>query len=400
MKLKSLNITDFRGLSDVNITDLDPHLNLLIGVNGAGKSSILDAIALLLIAFTSRLSISGNKGNAASLFLSSDVKRFSRSGCTLRITLDNDVTWSMFKTLKLEKKEKSDYSELNNYTKNLRIQLDERIQKSVPIIVHYGVKRSNTDNLLPTAAYKDWINSKASYRDIFPWLRSEEDYENELIRDNPTARDRGLEALRRAMLSIFPEYTDLRVRRKPRQEVVLKKNNEEFPLSLLSDGEKCYIALVCDIVRRLTIANPQSEILDGDGIVMIDEVDLHLHPKWEQSIMTNLRKTFCNIQFIVSAHSPLVASNFDGKVYAVNNGTVTSLPRIFGLDYSTILQDWMNTSSENKDISVLVELYNAYKKHNMTEQAQAVKERLINALHGDINAPILKTLQKDSNEIY
>jgi predicted ATP-binding protein involved in virulence len=157
---------------------------------------------------------------------------------------------------------------------------------------------------------------------------------------------------------------------------------------------------VCDIVRRLTIANPQSEILDGDGIVMIDEVDLHLHPKWEQSIMTNLRKTFCNIQFIVSAHSPLVASNFDGKVYAVNNGTVTSLPRIFGLDYSTILQDWMNTSSENKDISVLVELYNAYKKHNMTEQAQAVKERLINALHGDINAPILKTLQKDSNEIY
>ncbi len=400
MKIKALLIENFRGLANVEITKFDSNLNLLIGINGSGKSSVLDAIALLLSAFTARLTTSGSKGNVIPL---ESIRRDSRRGCLLDLTLDNDVGWSKYRIKKLDKREVSDYSELNEFTSKIRNQLDEGQQICVPIIVHYGVRRSvteiplkfpNADTSLPTATYKDWLDSKASYRDIFPWIRAEEDYENEMRVENANARNRGLEALREAMRRVFPEYTDLKVRRKPHQEVVLKKNGEELLLSQLSDGEKCYIALVCDIVRRLSLANPSGEILDGEGVVLIDEVDLHLHPSWEQTVMEKLHATFKNIQFIVSAHSPLVASHFNGKIFAVSNGTVIPLPRLFGLDYSTILQDWMSTTPSNKKLNSMLELYYAYKENNMKEQANQVWQKIVDAFDGDTSVPFIQNIKR------
>ena len=386
MKIDTVDIKGFKSLSNLRIDHLDPHLNLFIGVNGAGKSSILDSIAILLTAFTSRLTTTSSKGTPIPV---NDISR-GHSNCSMTLTLYDGVNWTKARSKKLQKDTESDYSKLNTYTQPFREQLDQNLPISVPIIIHYGVKRSVTDIPLrfpkeehpaPTATYANWLDSKASYRDIFPWLRGEEDYENELIRDNPEKRLPGLEALRKAMKIILPEYSDMRVRRKPHLEVVLKKNGEDFPLSQLSDGEKCYIALVCDIVRRLSLANPKTDILEGKGIVLIDEVDLHLHPSWEQTIMERLHYAFPNIQFIVTAHSPLVASHFDGRVFGVSNGTVKPLPRLFGLDYSTILQDWMCTPPTNKEVTSLFELLNAYQEYGMETQADAIRKKLSYQYH-------------------
>ena len=381
MKVKSLELKDFKKFKEVTINDFDPYLNLFIGINGAGKSSILDAISLLLSAFTSRLTTNNSKG----VPIMEEYIRRGASSCSITLSLDNNIYWTKSKSRKLEKSEESNFNLLNEFTKNYRERLDSKVCESVPIIIHYGVKRSVTeiplrfpkdDNTNPTVAYKDWRDSKASYRDIFPWLRGEEDYENEQRIDNPSFRSRGLEALRKALTNIFPGYTELKVRRKPRLEVILKKKEQELTLSQLSDGEKCYIALVCDIVRRLSLANPKKEILSGDGIVLIDEIDLHLHPSWEETVMPKLHSTFPNLQFIVSAHSPLVASNIQGKIYAVNDGKVLTLPTIFGLDYSQILQDWMGVSSENKEIASLISLLQSYTKHNMEKQILAIRKKL------------------------
>lgn len=381
MKIQSIEIKGFRRFADITISNLNPYLNLLIGINGAGKSSVLDAVALMLTAFTSRLTTVNSKGKNIQ---HNDIKR-GLSKCSVKLTLDNGVEWTKIVTRKLNKDSESDYTQLVEFTREYRQSLDDRKPISVPVIVHYGVKRSVTDIPLrfpkadsqsPAEAYKDWIDSKASYRDIFPWLRGEEDYENERRNDDPEFRLRSLEALRKAMKMLLPGYTDMRVRRKPHLEVVVKKNGEDLPLSQLSDGEKCYIALVCDIVRRLSIANPVSDILSGDGIVLIDEVDLHLHPSWEQTIMEKLHGIFPNIQFIVSAHSPLVASHFDGQIYAMKDGNVVPLPRLYGVDYSTILHDWMETSPDNKKISSLSDLYRSYIHNGMLPQAEAVKQKL------------------------
>lgn len=82
------------------------------------------------------------------------------------------------------------------------------------------------------------------------------------------------------------------------------KNGSEISIFNLSQGEKTLIALVSDIARRLVILNPSLENpLNGYGIVLIDEIDLHLHPKWQQTIVQKLENTFPNIQFILSTHS-------------------------------------------------------------------------------------------------
>ncbi len=402
MKIKKLEIQNFRGLSEVTIDNFHDNLNLLIGVNGAGKSSVLDAIVLLLDVFTSRLTKKMGRGVRIN---PSDVKRGSIDGCTLAITLDNGVTWSKTNSDKLNSLTPGNYNELNVYTQGLRERLDGGAQINLPIIVHYGVKRNvdsiplfnpslllTNDEALSNATYTNWSEGLVSNRDFFLWLREEEDYENELIRENPSNRSRCLEALREAMGKIFDDYRNLRVRRRPRLDFVLEKNDEELSLSQLSDGEKCYFALVCDIVRRLSIANPTRDILEGDGIVLIDEVDLHLHPSWETTVMEKLNYVFPNIQFIVTAHSPLVASHFDGHVYGMEHGNVTPLPRMYGLDYSEILMEYMNTRPDNRRISSLVDMYNSYKRHNMDELAEAVKNELLELMGGDQDARVFQKL--------
>ena len=405
MKIQKIEIHDFRGLSDVTIDNLDKNLNLLMGVNGAGKSSVLDAIALLLQPFTSRLT---KKSGFGTTIKASDIKKHSRRGCTLEITLldDNHTHWSKHKTKSMENEEKSDYSMLIDYTKPMRISLDNYEKINIPVIAHYGVNRAVTGMMLPprsksyvrdeegqpTDAYANWWNQGAIYRDFLLWFKEEEAAENRIRIEYPEYRDRGLEAIRDAMRVVFPEYTNMRMI--SANELALKKDDEELLLSQLSDGEKCYIVLLCDVVRRLTIANPTGEILKGEGIVLIDEVDLHLHPSWEATVMEKLNHSFPNIQFIVSAHSPLVASHFDGQVYGVRNGEVTALPRLHGLDYSTILMDYMGVRPDNREISSLVDMYRAYKRHNMTEQANAVYQRLVELMHGDMDAIVFKTLEK------
>lgn len=117
--------------------------------------------------------------------------------------------------------------------------------------------------------------------------------------------DPHLEAVREALRQFLPEFDNLTVRRNPlRMEV--EKNGERLTVNQLSDGEKCLIALIGDLARRLAIANPVlRNPLDGEGVVLIDEIDLHLHPKWQRLVVPKLRTVFPNCQFVISTHSPM-----------------------------------------------------------------------------------------------
>ena len=405
MKIKTIEIRDFRGISNVTIDNLDKNLNLLIGVNGAGKSSVLEAIALILEPYTARLTKKTGYGRSIKV---TDIKKYSRRGCTIKIILDDNAStsWYRYKSKSMEDDEKSAYTQLVDLTKPQRISLDNNEQIEVPTLIHYGVNRAVTGMMLPprskayshneegkpTDAYTNWYNQGAIFRDFLLWFK-EKNHEELIKREiDIDYHDRGLQAIRDAMKVIFPDYSDIKMA--SASEIAIKKDNEELLLDQLSDGEKCYIALVCDIARRMSIANPKGNVLKGEGIVLIDEVDLHLHPSWEANVMEKLRIVFPNVQFIVSAHSPLVASHFDGQVYGVMNGNVESFPRLHGLDYSTILMEYMGVRPDNREVSSLVEMYRSYSRHNMTGQADAVYKRLLKLMHGDENAAVFKTLKK------
>ncbi|MBQ3628941.1 MAG: AAA family ATPase, partial [Bacteroidaceae bacterium] len=158
---------------------------------------------------------------------------------------------------------------------------------------------------------------------------------------------RELDTFRRAMRVFMPEYTRVRVRRKPLR-MVLEKDGEELNVAQLSDGEKIYLALIGDLCRKLVLANPSLEDpLQGGGIVLIDEVDLHLHPKWQGEVANNLMDVFPNVQFIITTHSPQVVNRVPTECLRVlNNGEVANADYGYGLPTEVVLKDIMGVENE------------------------------------------------------
>ncbi|WP_442935840.1 AAA family ATPase [Nostoc sp.] len=352
----------FRGIGDLTLDFHQTEPTVLIGINGVGKSSILDCLAILLSQFLGRIasnediftpanqsinilgsqiSIQGHISGNVNLYSgnsdqsrwfgeqNSKIRDFSEqditNGCEethnkIKILLDSlSVNWF------LENGRKGNGKNLNNYQEQLKAVVEEihrkwqaNPQTNLPLAVYYRLNRAVIDISLEiskdysfqqTDAYEQALNGvEISFSTFFQWFRTLEDLENEKRRDTSSYRNHQLEAVRQAISSLIPYFSNLRVRRSPLRMTV-EKQGEEFIINQLSDGEKCLLAMVGDLARRLAIANPSlPDPLQGSGVVLIDEIELHLHPKWQREIIPALTRTFPNCQFIVTTHSPQVIS--------------------------------------------------------------------------------------------
>ncbi|MCM1512955.1 MAG: AAA family ATPase [Oxalobacter formigenes] len=326
MYIHSLELTQFRGARKLSIT-LDKKLNVFVGMNGSGKSSILDASAIMLSWLANRIRTVNASGRPVSELDITNETLWANLKITLGTKWDN-FSWHTVKY-------RLGYSRKDMLISNLMqaSKCAELIQKTItesegnaniPLFIYYPVNRSvldvplrirNKHRFTLLSAYDDALTSAANFRTFFEWFRDREDLENEewkhfsLLHDVNEPSDRQLNAVRCALKCMMPEFTDLTVRRNPlRMEV--KKDGMVLKVNQLSDGEKCLMAMVGDLARRMAIANPaRNNPLEGEGVVLIDEIDLHLHPLWQRKIIPGLQKTFPNCQFIVSTHSPHVITH-------------------------------------------------------------------------------------------
>lgn len=395
MKIKSLYIKGFRAFGEVHIDDFDQHMNLFVGVNGSGKSSVLDAIAYLMSWFVRRMQSLNKRGNDIKL---DDISLASDGNALLKLILEDGQSWQIYRGKSVNKNDKTDLSEMNCLLKQYSESLLKNPRHSVPVVVHYKVGRAVNDIPLkirkgnscncPTDAYHNALEGSASFRDFFSWFREQEDVENELIRDDRNYRDPNLEAIREAMKKIFPEYSEMRVKRHP-QSLIIRKQEQEMKLNQLSDGEKCYISLVCDLTRRLALANSGRCVLEGTGIVLIDEVDLHLHPEWQRTVLSKLISTFPNCQFFVTTHSPLVASDSERATFKIENGDVKRV-HSYGLDAERVLTDTFSVSIlKSETVQKLIdEAYDAIRNNNDDEYNRLLIE--LKGKLGESNDDILR----------
>lgn len=175
------------------------------------------------------------------------------------------------------------------------------------------IRKKHSFELLST--YEDSLTVAANFRTFFEWFREREDIENEKKNSNRDFeyRDLQLQAVRQALSRFMPEFSNIRIRRSPlRMDVDKTINGNKTTLNIrqLSDGEKCLMAMVGDIVRRMTIASPMlPDPLQGQGVILIDELDLHLHPLLQREVVSRLVETFPNCQFIISTHSPHIITH-------------------------------------------------------------------------------------------
>ncbi|MFO5438879.1 MAG: AAA family ATPase, partial [Dolichospermum sp.] len=238
--------------------------------------------------------------------------------------------------------------------------------------------------------YENAISGTGSdFRIFFEWFRKQEDLENELrLENSPNYQDKQLEAVRQAISSLIPNFNKLRVRRSPLR-MTLQKDGEELIVNQLSDGEKCLLAMVGDLARRLAIANPGLENpLDGFGVVLIDEIELHVHPKWQREIIPALIRTFSNCQFIVTTHSPQVISQIKPQGIYILEKTDTDIiakrpESSYGRDSNQILEDLMDVPERPQEIKQdLLKLFRLIDEGNL-ETAKELRKELAKTIGED-----------------
>lgn len=163
-------------------------------------------------------------------------------------------------------------------------------------------------------------------------------------------------------MSMLDDCSNLRVARKPRLEMKIDKGNISLNVSQMSDGEKCTMALLGDLARRLTLANPRLENpLLGEGIVLIDEIELHMHPSWQRKILDVLKRIFPNLQFIITTHSPIILSevNEDYNLFFMKREDtgieIKKMSQLSGYDANAVLEQFMGTSSVNPETEKFIE---------------------------------------------
>ena len=372
MKIREIKLENYRGAQSLTIL-FDHKLNVFYGVNGSGKSTVLDAIAIMLSWAVSRIRHSGASGRP---IVEADIMN-GRSVAKIDLAIeenDRTISWRLVKKRSGHKAadDKSNLHELSQFTENLQESISKFSERvDLPLFAYYPVNRAVLDiplrirekhrfNLL--AAYDDALTSGANFRTFFEWFREREDLENEnrkyinalMKPDDFQFPDSQLETVRKALTIFLPEFSNFSVRRNPlRMEV--EKDGKRLTVNQLSDGEKCLIALVGDLARRMAIANPvQNNPLQGNGLVLVDEIDLHLHPKWQRMIVPKLLEVFSNCQFIFSTHSPHIITHVQPESLFLlkqsDAGITAEKPNeSYGKNVDRVLEDLMGLKTTRPD---------------------------------------------------
>ena len=409
IKLKSVTINNLRGIR--NLTLNLSSTTVLVGKNGAGKSTILDGIAFTLSWFCRRMI---NPNSSGSSIQENDITN-SEPESRIHIVTDiegEEVDWEIISARSgYSQPQRSKYRGLTNKIRNMQDNafIDPKIP--LPTIVYYSIHRAVNqvpiDGPTHTEAnrYKDLYGDAISgdrqdFKGFFEWFRKQEDIENQKRSEGDISfRDHQLAAVRNAVLKILDGFSDLKIQRTEKTTVMVAvKDSQTLEINQLSDGEKCVIGMVGDLARRLSIANPSMENpLNGYGVVLIDEIELHLHPQLQRAVIPFLTSTFPKCQFIISTHSAPIISHINiFPVFLLENsnaGIQTHELHPYGQDVIRLLNNVFGTEGRppeiQQDLAKCAELID----NDKLDQAQELLDDISSRI--DKNDPEITRLQTE-----
>lgn len=382
MKLESIELTNFRCFEHLLI-DFHSELTVLVGVNGSGKTAILDAIAVAFGPYLGAFDKGKSRGFAiedARLVRTRPDALEMESQFPISLyahALYNDELLLWTRQLFGEKSKTTTASAdiLSNLGKELQEDVRSHGNVVLPILSYYGAERlwevkqvkDRNKSILSesrTIGYRECMNPSSSYKEFAFWLKQvfladlQEKLEISQKREEPSkTKLTGLiTAIQKAVnkpLNATGWHT-IRYDAGTDQVVAEHEHSGKLPVAQLSDGVRNILALAADIAFRCCKLNPQlgsEATTQTPGIVLVDELDMHLHPSWQQKVVAAFREAFPKIQFIVTTHSPhLISTVASESLRILKNGVVyASPPGTRGAEASRILKRVFEVDPRPKD---------------------------------------------------
>lgn len=249
--------------------------------------------------------------------------------------------------------------------------------------------------LAASSAYDGALEGGANnFCSFFEWFRDEEDlYNEEQVRANrgndtlaePELGRSRIPVVRAAIEALFPGGKNLRVERRP-QRMTIEVRGTRIDIAQLSDGEKCLLAMAGDIARRMVLAAPNEEKpLETEVVILIDEIELHLHPGLQRTILPRLRSAFPNAQFIVTTHSPQVLSSVQSKnVRLIDDFSLRPLEHAtWHRDTNRILESAFGDSGRPPEVAEKLRLLRDAVDNDRVEEARGLIRELRRMVEGE-----------------
>ena len=403
MKLTQLTLANFRGFDQIDIA-FEDDLTVIAGINGVGKSGILKALATLLshalpkfcVCLEKPVSLFGTDVQLSKAGLTMSCK-LQLAGATLTASVVRPAAVGPAEAIELRarrdklrasaryaSKRSKEALEVEDQIRQIDLRLADPTDlatvtllaaggldadtysvqssaaKAQPIAVLYSTNRllsrlgprlSTIADVYMSGAYGNALaQSEVSLNDFANWFRAVKEGAIQM----PSQSETLMKLVESTLGALLPEVSELQLHTEGQPQFSVKKDGKRLYLWQLSDGEQGLLALALDLLRRLATANPFTEnpVQFGSAVVLIDEVELHLHPKWQRHVVRRLRDTFRSCQFVLTTHSPQVIGQVKAaklRLLTCDQGKVALVPvaQSYGMDSSWVLQNIMGVPSRD-----------------------------------------------------
>lgn len=378
MYLEKISLKNYKAIKDLEI-DFQPRMNLLVGDNGSGKTSVLDGIAVALSGLFVNVEgvrvkniakedvhivVSTAGDNSKTVSYCEPVL----AGCRLK-TDRCDYTWNRIKEQASSTQTKIDDRSGCIWMKNLT----NTPGTSLPLFSYqsaarvwkvrrgdFGGEWKRLDDR--RCGYIGCLDASMDVKAIQQWCMNQE-----IAAVNRGKKISEYENFKKTICIFMKEINELE--HMPEiyysgqfKELVYKDVQEEIALSKLSAGYQSLLWMMMDLAYRAAILNPElNDFSQVQGTVLIDEVDMHLHPKWQWNIIKALSTTFPDVQFIIATHSPIVISSAkEANVILLDEEKeATYLPDSYGYKVDDVLKFRQESIIRPKNIQNLVNMIDA-----------------------------------------
>lgn len=391
MYLNHLELENYRLFTHLEV-DLHDRLTVLVGNNGAGKTSVLEGAAVALGALFVKLDgipkigIKESDAHLKSYELGSsdDVQAIYPVKISAKGSVDKkDVSWSRSKAASTGITTYGDAKEITMYADTIQQRLRGGDQSLIlPIIAYYGTgrlwdnHRERKGDVFKKNSringYIECMDGTASIKLMMSWFRkmTVKKYQRQEQGKGPIPE---LEVVYQALKTCFSSitgYSDVDIMYNLDTDdldisyIDVSGFHMRIPLSQMSAGYKGAISLIADIAYRMANLNPQlldCILTETDGVILIDEIDLHLHPQWQKRILKDLTEVFPKVQFIVSTHAPAVINSVrsENLVILKDSQVVSAGSQVYGKDVKSVLKEIMGVDDRPDSISQMFKNFDA-----------------------------------------